>query len=286
MAPQSNPFIKQLASSDRKLRTSALASLRQYLSSHSCAHSAPLTQLDLLKLWKALFYCLYMQDKPLHQQRLAGDLAGLADVLVPKRRNEAESKGEGVEDGEGSMLIGWFEAFWLTMAREWSGIDGLRMDKYLYLVRCYVRKGFEVCAAQGWESGGLLKEYLGVLKGGPLSPRDAKVPDGLRYHVLDIFVDELEKADVEHAAPIERVLDPVRVLGRETVSKAVRKRVKDALGDDRLREWDGVQGMDIDGKVDGAADTENASAGDAMAAGINGGSAEDDDDDEFGGFDD
>ncbi|KAK1062885.1 hypothetical protein LTR74_009967 [Friedmanniomyces endolithicus] len=284
MAPQSNPFIKQLASSDRKLRTSALASLRQYLSSHSHAHSAPLSQLDLLKLWKALFYCLYMQDKPLHQQRLAEDLAGLADVLAPSnKRGKGGDEGEGEEGG---MLMGWFEAFWLTMAREWSGIDGLRMDKYLYLVRCYVRKGFEVCAAQGWESGGLLEEYLGVLGAGPLSPRDTKVPDGLRYHVLDIYVDELEKADVEHAAPIERVLEPVRALGRETVSKAVRKRVKDALGDDRLREWDGVQGMDIDGEVDGAADTENGSTGDAIAAGLNGGSAEDDEDDEFGGFDD
>ncbi|KAK0933846.1 hypothetical protein LTR29_014587 [Friedmanniomyces endolithicus] len=282
MAPQSNPFIKQLASSDRKLRTSALASLRQYLSSHSHAHSAPLSQLDLLKLWKALFYCLYMQDKPLHQQRLAEDLAGLVDVLVPKKSHGAAA--EDVEAREGGMLVGWFEAFWLTMAREWSGIDGLRMDKYLYLVRCYVRKGFEVCAAQGWESGGLLEGYLGVLETGPLSPRDVEVPDGLRYHVLDIYVDELEKADVEHAAPIEVVLEPVRNLGRGTVSKAVRKRVKDALEDDRLREWDGVQGMDIDGEVDGAADTENGSGG-AIDVAV-GGVAAEDDEDEFGGFDD
>ncbi|TKA60958.1 hypothetical protein B0A55_11737, partial [Friedmanniomyces simplex] len=90
MAHQPNPFIKQLASSDRKLRTSALASLRQYLSSH---HSAPLSQLDLLKLWKALFYCLYMQDKPLHQQRLAQDLADLTDVLLLKSGKNTEEDG-------------------------------------------------------------------------------------------------------------------------------------------------------------------------------------------------
>ncbi|TKA67102.1 hypothetical protein B0A55_09627 [Friedmanniomyces simplex] len=277
MAHQSNPFIKQLASSDRKLRTSALASLRQYLSSH---HSAPLSQLDLLKLWKALFYCLYMQDKPLHQQRLAQDLADLTDVLLLKSGKNTEE--------DGGMLLGWFEAFWLTMAREWSGIDGLRMDKYLYLVRCYIRKGFEVCAAQqGWGSEGFLDSYLGVLRRGPLSPRDAKVPDGLRYHVLDIYVDELEKADAQHAAPIEVVLEPVRLLGRETVSKAVRKRVKEALEDERLREREGMEGMGVDGKGEATAGVENGSRGEAAATESGGMGADvDDDNDEFGGFDD
>ena len=49
---QSSPFIKHLASSDKSTRDQALASLRAFLSSRS-----DISDLDLLKLWKGLFYC-------------------------------------------------------------------------------------------------------------------------------------------------------------------------------------------------------------------------------------
>lgn len=49
---QSSPFIKHLASSDKRTRDSALASLRAFLASRS-----EISELDLLKLWKGLFYC-------------------------------------------------------------------------------------------------------------------------------------------------------------------------------------------------------------------------------------
>ena len=49
---QNNPFIKNLASSDNQTRDQALDSLRAFLSSRS-----EISELDLLKLWKGLFYC-------------------------------------------------------------------------------------------------------------------------------------------------------------------------------------------------------------------------------------
>lgn len=59
-----------------------------------------------------------MCDRPLPQQQLCADLAELIWVLpqdaVPR----------------------WLRAFWATMAREWTtGIDVLRMEKFLLLVR-------------------------------------------------------------------------------------------------------------------------------------------------------
>ncbi|EMD00725.1 hypothetical protein BAUCODRAFT_118466 [Baudoinia panamericana UAMH 10762] len=217
MAQQSSPFIKQLASSDRKLRLRALSSLRTYL---SASRPTFFTQLDLLKLWKGLFYCLWMQDKPLHQQNLSRDLADLVDVL----------KGQ-------ENVLGFLEAFWVTMAREWANIDRLRMDKYLYLVRCFVRKGWEICAADRWADGELLGAYLRMLEAIPLNPRDMKVPNGLRHHVVDVYVDELEKADPNHGAPLSVMLKPLRRLEEETVTKSVRMRVREALEDERLQEW-------------------------------------------------
>lgn len=252
----SNPFIKQLASSgksprppstrrrvlnarpDRKTRDRALSSLRTYLS-----RPASFTPLDFLKLWKGLFFCMWMSDKPLNQQRLARDLADLVSVL----------KGD-------DNVVGFMDAFWKTMAREWSGIDALRMDKYLYLVRCYLGKAFEVMARKGWQDEEMVERVLGVLQETPLEARDAKIPNGLRFHVVDIYVDELEKVDTEKTAPVEKIMAPVRKLGKETVTKAVRTRVQEALEDERLQDWQGLQSGS--GEGDGA-----------------------DEDDEFGGFD-
>lgn len=75
----------------------------------------------------------------------------------------------------------------------------------------------------------------------PLSPRDMKVADGIRYHVLDVWVDELVKVVRDEKKKMEeRVLDtvmaPVRRLGDEGRTKVVRGRARDVLRDERLGE--------------------------------------------------
>lgn len=74
----------------------------------------------------------------------------------------------------------------------------------------------------------------------PLSPRDMKVADGIRYHVLDIWVDELVKVVADEKKVEEKVLEsimaPVRRLGQEGRTKVVRGRARDVLRDERLRE--------------------------------------------------
>ena len=163
---------------------------------------------------------MWHSDKPLTQQRLARDLADLLTV-VNGREN----------------FLGFVSAFWKTIAREWSGIDALRMDKYLYLVRCYVGKGFECVKKREWEDEELLEAYLEVLASVPLNVADLKIPNGVRYHVVDIYVDELEKVDRERNAPVEKILVPLRRLGEKSVTKAVRLRVQEALKDERLQGW-------------------------------------------------
>ncbi|KAK4543652.1 hypothetical protein LTR36_005297 [Oleoguttula mirabilis] len=258
-AQPSNPFIKQLASSDRKIRDRALSSLRTYLH-----RSKPFTPLDLLKLWKGLFYCMWMSDKPRTQQQLARDLADLCDVLTTKEN-----------------LLGFIDAFWKTMASQWANIDALRMDKYLYLVRCYVGKGFEKVARKGWNDEQLLDEYLKVLEAVPLDARDHKIPNGLRYHVIDIYVDELDKVDTDRTAPLEKILQPLRQLAQDTRTKPVGKKVREALGDERLSDWKNEGAADDgDGAEHGMAGLGEVAHGTAGAADNAG------DDDEFGGFDD
>ena len=163
-----------------------------------------------------------MCDKPRNQQRLARDFATLVQELRSREN-----------------VLGFLQAFWKTMAREWSGIDSLRMDKFLYLVRCYVRAGFEVCAAKTEKGGLKWSEYQRILRGegGPLSSRDVKVPNGLRLHVLDVWVDELQGVEIgEIEKSAEEVMAPIQKLGEESFVKSVRERAMSVWNDPRWRD--------------------------------------------------
>ncbi|RAH48209.1 ribosomal RNA processing 1 family protein [Aspergillus brunneoviolaceus CBS 621.78] len=303
------PFIKELASSDKKLRDKATNSLTLFLRAKT-----DLSNLDLLKLWKGLFFCFYHSDRPLTQQALARTLSYNLVPTLPR-----------------PTLHKFLRAFWLTIGRDFHSIDRLRLDKYLFLIRCYVGVAFEVflkgngtstqssgndATADGKKrkreeestnsssnkKGGkkrkgkgqqqqqqqpqeeeeqqrdgevdlaALESYLAILEEGPLCPLNFDPdqppaneaedfipmphgPDGLRYHVMDIWVDELEKVlefeEVTTAGeegttirkpkglqvPPELLLRPLERLRKESPYKPVRVRAAEVLEDDRLVEW-------------------------------------------------
>ncbi|KAI1183740.1 nucleolar protein,Nop52-domain-containing protein [Nemania serpens] len=253
-ASESNmPFIRNLASSDRKTRTAALESLRTFLSASAAA--SRLSPLDDLKLWKGLYYSLWMCDRPVPQQNLCAELAALLDVLP---------------DG---AVAPWLAAFWETLGREWTSIDVLRLEKFLLLVRRVLG------AALAWACDALpevtdtdtdtdsreegdeeeeqttgetkthrrsrqrIDALLENLAAWPLETGDnlSRVPVGLRLHVLDIWVDEVEKLGLLDATKTgeagRRFLDRLRLLVEaqtRSTCKPVRMRAKEALADDRL----------------------------------------------------
>ncbi|KAF6786591.1 ribosomal RNA-processing protein, partial [Colletotrichum sojae] len=171
---QNMPFIKNLASSDRKLRTQALTSLQTFLGSHRS-----LGRIDALKLWKGLFYAMWMCDRPIPQQNLANELAGLTQCL----RNED--------------VATWLAAFWETMSRQWTDIDVLRMEKFLLLVRRAFASGLR-WVKEGDYADGRADALLGVLAEWPFEVEGdlRRVPIGLRLHGVDLWVDELERAEI------------------------------------------------------------------------------------------
>ncbi|KAL1850490.1 hypothetical protein Daus18300_012904 [Diaporthe australafricana] len=268
------PFIKNLASSDRKTRTAALESLRTFLSAKHISSS--LSTLDILKLWKGLFYALWMCDRPLPQQALCQDLADLVWVLPEP------------------AVVPWLRGFWATMAREWTtGIDVLRMEKFLLLVRrtlacsllwMQLREPAKKTTRSRKRSSDRhiaspsigfddkrVEQMLRLLADWPFRPDEESrqeeeedalmpkiVPVGLKLHVLDIWVDEAEKTHMleesrgpeasdggsakengEHEARtgkevLQRLCDLVETLHSTTLSPAVRKRSKESLQDERL----------------------------------------------------
>ncbi|KAI1480029.1 hypothetical protein K445DRAFT_317398 [Daldinia sp. EC12] len=231
------PFIKHLASSDRKTRTSALGTLRTFLTAPTTARK--LTDLDYLKLWKGLFYSVWMCDRPIPQQNLCAELAGLVATLPTP------------SDDECAVVIPFLRAFWATLAREWTSIDVLRMEKFLLLVRrmfgaslAWVgdgRKGKKGNQWAGIRAEGMLQllEEWPFEKTGDLS----KVPVGLRLHVLDVWVDEAEKLELlaeegdENAKDRSQFLDRLRTIVEvqsKSTCKPVRTRAKESLSDERL----------------------------------------------------
>lgn len=99
----------------------------------------------------------------------------------------------------------------------------------------YVANSFEYLAAQEWPEE-LLKEYLDLLKKIPFSLDTGdglKVPYGLRYHVLDVWIDGISGCS---GVDVDRVMEPVENLRKIARSKVLRTRAKDVLADERLHD--------------------------------------------------
>ncbi|KIW99671.1 uncharacterized protein Z518_11084 [Rhinocladiella mackenziei CBS 650.93] len=244
------PSVKDLASSEPFIRRSCLKDIIFHLNDRSA--TAPLTLTQCLQLWRGLYVALYMHDSKnaISVQNLTAELAGTVRAMFAKD----EERGS---DGQtSSWLATWASAFWATICREWASIDQWRMNKVLLLVRFFLRETFNVILVSVSKtdvdvkatSKNLLTTQITVLETWPLSPRDRKVPDGLRLHVLDIWVDELagqigsaERGNDESKGNqsgnlkshlIEastRCMTPVENLSKEALSKGVKLRAKDAL---------------------------------------------------------
>ncbi|XP_053482272.1 ribosomal RNA processing protein 1 homolog B [Ictalurus furcatus] len=163
---------QRLASNDKSIRTKALKALRKYINLRSQKIEGGFTSEDLLKIWKGLFYCLWMQDKPLLQEELSHRISGLIHSF---------------QTTDNQLL--YFATFLQTVKREWNGIDRLRMDKFYQLVRFMFRQAFEVLKRREWESSAV-NQFLQVFTDQILQNTD-HVPKGLILHILDLYMAEL-----------------------------------------------------------------------------------------------
>lgn len=164
---------------------------------------------------------MWMSDRPRTQAALADSLADLVSVL------------------HHSNTLPFLRAFWQTMQREWTNIDVLRMEKFLLLTRRYLAATFKVLKEGGWKEK-QIKEYMAMLQEIPCNVEDLKISNGMRFHVIDIWVDELDKVgalelvEEEEEGVLEMLLGPMRELNEKSPTKPVRKKAKEALEDERL----------------------------------------------------
>ncbi|QRV80305.1 ribosomal RNA processing protein 1 [Ceratobasidium sp. AG-Ba] len=208
------PLGKHLASSEKKTRDKAVKALAVFLSDES---QASMSALDRAKLWKGLFYCFWMSDKPIVQQDLSQELANL--ILVIPSRDPA---------------IGFIRGFWEATVREWAGIDRYRISKFYMLIRRFVNATFRLLLKHDWDTQ-TCAEVNEILKGkgGPLCPDDKTVPASLSYHLSDIYLEELDKvletSDNQSITPLTTLIEPFINIAARTPNKITYERMQTAL---------------------------------------------------------
>lgn len=79
------------------------------------------------------------------------------------------------------------------MAREWSGIDRLRLDKFMGLVRRFLGAGFHAAAGTGFAASATAR-LLAPVAAALVPPADSFVGSGLALQIADAAGSELEAA--------------------------------------------------------------------------------------------
>lgn len=130
---------------------------------------------DCLRIWKGLFYSMWMSDKPLPQESLATKIASLLHSF----------------DRIDSSLQ-FFAMFLKTMALEWGGIDQWRIDKFMMLVRKVTREMLRIIQSKEWDAD-VIEQLSTRLNETVLG---AGIPRGLFMHFVELFFEEVGKVSV------------------------------------------------------------------------------------------
>ena len=142
--PVEHTLAKQLGHNELKVREEGFAKVSGYLKSRSAeavavasagsGESEPTDdegnetcsqcpyQSDIEKVWKGLFYMMWHSDKLPVQDKLAKDMANLVSCVQ-------------FTEGNFEYFLAYVRAFFVTMSREWHGLDRYRTSKFLRLIR-------------------------------------------------------------------------------------------------------------------------------------------------------
>ncbi|KAM9253981.1 ribosomal RNA processing protein 1 homolog A isoform 2-T2 [Dugong dugon] len=184
--PPEIQLAQRLAGNEKVTRDRAVKKLRKYIVARTQRDAGGFTRDALLKVWKGLFYCVWMQDKPLLQEELGRTISQLIHAF---------------QTTEAQYLF--LQTFWQTMNREWTGIDRLRLDKYYMLMRMVLNESLKALQMRCWEESHC-EQLLRLLTAEILHP-DSQAPHGVKSHFTEIFLEELGKLTADQNL---RFIDP------------------------------------------------------------------------------
>lgn len=176
---------RALVHPEKQIRDDTLQSLQEYLRTLT-----DYEELEILKLWKALYYCFWLADKVPVQTELAERYSQLIHHL---KTNE--------------LVVGYIQCFYRIILREWSLLDQYRVNKFYILLRLVLRESIKYYyqfhksqsnnsnngtnnkkqskkKTSAWKD---IRTFLDIVQLEVLT----KVPNGVRFHICDIYLQEL-----------------------------------------------------------------------------------------------
>ena len=155
----------------------------------------------------------------------------------PEVEDEAMEEGssnpveeENVKHCRGAHLSALYaRTFFRTLTREWSNMDKYRIDKFYTLSRLILREMYRYMKSRHWNLG-IIRLFNDALFEEIL--RSNKFGNGVRFHILDICLDELAKVNSEEStglplteATVLDALEPFFALAQRAEDKIIQQRV-------------------------------------------------------------
>eukprot|EP00562_Extubocellulus_spinifer_P001435 CAMPEP_0178485580 /NCGR_PEP_ID=MMETSP0696-20121128/8347_1 /TAXON_ID=265572 /ORGANISM="Extubocellulus spinifer, Strain CCMP396" /LENGTH=717 /DNA_ID=CAMNT_0020113181 /DNA_START=215 /DNA_END=2368 /DNA_ORIENTATION=- len=333
-------FGRMLGGTDQRSRHKAVAKLRDYLRARCDIRNVEggISELDMMKLWKGMWYTLYMADKAPVQDELSKRLAELiwcfagteeedeyaGQLYLDMDEGEREDFGAEERDGrdsdddsyevqmeeientldgsesasddttssdeerEGSeddavdsdeenedseeiddallkhcrgahLASLYVRTFFRTMRREWGNVDKHRVDKFYAAMRLVLAEVYKYMAKRHWNLG-IIRLFNDTLFEEVLS----QIPNGLRFHLIDISLSELAKANKDADLPLTEAtfldcLEPYFALAQTADDKIVQKRVVENVLTKFLSEYSVVSDNALEKEDDEEDDDNEAS---------------------------
>ncbi|XVF36459.1 hypothetical protein REPUB_Repub19eG0060500 [Reevesia pubescens] len=194
-------LIKKLAACDKSTRDRAVRSLlNTWLPSQT-----EVSEEEMKRLWKGLFYCVWHADKLPAQSDLIEKLSSVLPKLEP------------------DLSLQYFSVFLLTMRREWTGIDKLRLDKFYLLLRRFLNCFFGMLKKWSWDLY-FTRRSIRVLVYGTFLADDKFQGNGVNYHIASVFLEEIRPFLPLKKEVVEVLLEPfVKIMGTVGDKVLVRK---------------------------------------------------------------
>ena len=144
---------------------------------------------------------------------------------------EEDEESEEIDDAlqkhcRGAHLASLYvRTFFRTMRREWGNVDKHRVDKFYTAMRLVLAEVYKYMAKRHWNLG-IIRLFNDTLFEEVLS----QIPNGLRFHLIDISLSELAKANKDADLPLTEAtfldcLEPYFALAQTADDKIVQKRV-------------------------------------------------------------
>ncbi|KAI3687809.1 hypothetical protein L1987_81512 [Smallanthus sonchifolius] len=225
--PQSLSLIRNLASCNTTARSKALRELTNWLPTQ-----LEISDDEMKKLWKGLFYCIWHADKALVQSNLIDRLSSMLLTLdVP-------------------LSLHYLSVFFTTLRREWSGIDVLRLDKFYLLIRRFVNSSFQLLKKNSWDLE-LCSRVMTIYEEKSLLASDKKfLGNGVNYHIVSVFLDEIKSYLPVNLETYEILFKPLFTVMRLCQDKVLVAKIKSNVFETLLCMGKSLLGRKKDGEDD------------------------------------